>query len=88
VTVTFTVHVEQAHDGGPLTLEIQRFDPLTRWQFSSLYRQQIGAAGSFTTAWTPPSVGRWRAHARFFGTRFSSFSKSTWVNLRVAEPLG
>jgi hypothetical protein len=87
-TVTFTVHVEQAHDGGPLTVEIQRFDPLTHWQFSSLYRQQISADGSFTTAWTPPSVGRWRAHARFFGTRFSSFSKSGWVTVRVAEPLG
>jgi hypothetical protein len=86
--VTFTASVAQAHDGGPLTVEIQRFDPLARWQFSSLYRQQIGAAGSFTTAWTPPSVGRWRAHARFFGTRFSSFSESGWVNVRVAEPLG
>jgi hypothetical protein len=86
--VTFTVNVAQAHDGGPLTLEIQRFDPLTRWQFSTLYRQQIGADGNFTTSWTPPSVGRWRAHARFFGTRFSSFSESAWVNVRVAEPLG
>jgi hypothetical protein len=86
--VTFTVSVAQAHDGGPLTLEIQRFDPLARWQFSTLYRQQIGADGNFTTSWTPPSVGRWRAHARFFGTRFSSFSESAWVNVRVAEPLG
>ena len=86
--MTFTVHVAQAHDGGPLTLEIQRFDPLARWQFSTLYRQQIGADGNFTTTWQPPSVGRWRAHARFFGTRFSSFSESAWLNVRVAEPLG
>jgi hypothetical protein len=87
-TVTFTAHVDQAHDGGPLTVEIQRFDPLAHWQFSTLYRQQIGADGSFMTSWTPPSVGRWRAHARFFGTRFSSFSESGWVTVRVAEPLG
>lgn len=87
-TVTFTAHVDQAHDGGPLTVEIQRFDPLAHWQFSTLYRQQIGADGTFATSWTPPSVGRWRAHARFFGTRFSSFSESGWVTVRVAEPLG
>ena len=86
--VTFTVEVAQAHDGGPLTLEIQRFDPLSGWQFSTLYRQRLGTDGSFTTTWMPPSVGRWRAHARFFGTRFSSFSKSDWVHVHVAEPLG
>jgi hypothetical protein len=86
--VTFTVAVAQAHDGGPLALEIQRFDPLTRWQFSTLYRQRIGPDGLFITTWTPPSVGRWRAHARFFGTRFSSFSESGWLQLRVSEPLG
>jgi hypothetical protein len=87
-TVTFTARVEQAHEGGPLTVEIQRFDPLAHWQFSTLLRQQIGADGIFTTSWTPPTVGRWRAHARFFGTRFSSFSESGWVTVRVAEPLG
>jgi hypothetical protein len=50
-------------------------------------RQPIGADDIFTPACTPPPVGRGRAHG-FFGTRFSSFSKSSWVNLRVAEPLG
>jgi hypothetical protein len=86
--VTFLVQVAEAHEGGPVTLEIQQFDPLVHWQFSTLYRRQIGSDGIFGVTWTPPSIGHWRAHARFFGTRFSSFSKSAWVRVRVAEPLG
>jgi hypothetical protein len=87
-STTFAVQVAQVGVGGPLTLEIQRFDPLVHWQFSSLFRQRIGSDGSFIASWTPPSVGLWRAHARFFGTRFSSFSESGWVYIRVTEPLG
>jgi hypothetical protein len=87
VPVTLSVRVTSAHDGGPLALSIDRFDPLAGWQFSTLYRQRVGPDGLYTVAWTPPYAGHWRAHARFFGTRFSSFSESGWVRIYVAEPL-
>ena len=79
-TVTFTAATSPPPDGGTIELEIDRFDPLSGWQFSRLVRLH---APSGSLAWRPPAAGRWRARATFLGTlRFSS-SRSGYVFVLV-----
>jgi hypothetical protein len=87
VPVPLTVLVTSASHGGPVRVEIDRFDPLSGWHFSSVIAGQVSADGLFSIAWQPPTVGHWRARARFVGTPFSSFSESGYVRMHVAEPL-
>jgi hypothetical protein len=56
---------------GPVTVEIERFDPVFGWQF---YRQAsaFASGGSATVPFTPPAVGRWRAKASYGGSRTAS----------------
>jgi hypothetical protein len=58
---------------GPVTVDIERFDPVFGWQF---YResQATASAGLASVAFTPPAVGRWRAKATYGGSR--TFSPS------------
>jgi hypothetical protein len=56
---------------GPVTVQIERFDPVFGWQF---YRQLSAFApgGRASLAFVPPAVGRWRAKASFAGSRTAS----------------
>jgi len=83
-SVTFTLSTTPAPDGGALELEIDRFDPLTGWQFNRLIH--VSAPGGNVT-WTPPALGRWRARVRFLGTLAYSPSESGYVSVLVAKPL-
>jgi hypothetical protein len=58
---------------GPVTVDIERFDPVFGWQF---YRQSQAVAhgGSASVQFAPPAVGRWRAKASYGGSR--TFSPS------------
>jgi hypothetical protein len=58
---------------GPVTVDIERFDPVFGWQF---YRQSSAVArgGSASVPFTAPAVGRWRAKANYGGSR--TFSPS------------
>ncbi len=58
---------------GPVTVDIERFDPVFGWQF---YRESHATAsgGSASVAFAPPAVGRWRAKATYGGSR--TFSPS------------
>ena len=85
--VSLQVAVTSASRGGPVELEIDRYDPLTGWQFASVVSTRVDSSGLLVRTWTPPSVGHWRARARFVGTPFSSFSESGYVRVHVAEPL-
>ncbi|HEY6960361.1 MAG TPA: hypothetical protein VI408_00585 [Gaiellaceae bacterium] len=87
VAVPISVNVTSASHGGPVRIEVDRFDPLTRWHFADVISGTVSADGQFVAQWTPPSVGHWRARARFVGTPFSSFSESGYVRIHVAEPL-
>jgi hypothetical protein len=71
---------------GPATITIERFDPLAGWQFHRHVRT-TARAGSAGIAFLPPSVGRWRATARFEGTRAAAPSASGYASVLVAAPL-
>ena len=72
--------------GGRVSVEVERFDPLAGWQYLRRYRLR-SAEGRALVAFRPPAVGRFRARARFLGTRTASPSESGWSTLRVAGPL-
>jgi hypothetical protein len=83
-TVTLTVATSPVPDNGWIEVQIDRFDPLTGWQFNRLYR--VRAPGG-TVTWTPPAPGRWRMRASYLGTLRFSPSRSAYVFVLVAEPL-
>jgi hypothetical protein len=64
---------------GWVEIQIDRFDPLTGWQFTRLVRVQVG--GSVT--WVPPSAGIWRVRATYLGSTNSSQSRSGYTSLTV-----
>jgi hypothetical protein len=68
---------------GPVTVEIERFDPVFGWQF---YRQDhvFASEGSASDPFTPPAVGRWRAKATYEGSRTSSPSAVGFSYLLVS----
>jgi hypothetical protein len=68
---------------GPVTVDIERFDPVFGWQF---YREQhaFASGGSATLPFTPPAVGRWRARASYGGSRTASPSAVGFTYLLVA----
>ena len=71
---------------GPVNIVIERFDPLAGWLFVSRTRVRA-VAGRAVMPFTPPEVGRWRAHARYLGTRRSAPSGTRYARLLVARPL-
>jgi hypothetical protein len=71
---------------GPVTFTIERFDPLAGRQFARQVRTTV-TAGRAQIAFTPPSEGRWRAMARFTGTRTAAPSQSGFATLLTAPPL-
>jgi hypothetical protein len=71
---------------GPVTFDIERFDPLAGWQFFAR-RHAPAVSGRASIAFLPPSVGRWRVFARFEGTRRASPSGPSRAALLVAGPL-
>ena len=71
---------------GPVTILIERFDPLAGWQFF----RRVGtaaSAGSAGVAFTPPTEGKWRATAVYEGTRGAAPSEAGTAKLLVARPL-
>ena len=50
-------------------------------------RAARASGGSATVAFTPPSVGRWRARAEYLGTREAAPSETGYANLLVAAPI-
>jgi hypothetical protein len=79
--VTIDVRVAPAASG-PVTVEVQRFDPVFGWQFDREIQAQVGE-GSASIAFTAPSIGRWRANASYAGTRTTSPSAVGFTYLLV-----
>jgi hypothetical protein len=71
---------------GPATVTIERFDPVSGWQYFRTDHATV-TGGSASVRFLPPSSGRWRASASFVGTRRASPSVSGFATLLVAGPL-
>jgi hypothetical protein len=71
---------------GPVTFELEYFDPVARWQFRGYYHEEA-INGVAVLRFTPPSPGRWRATVAYSGTRSAAPATSSWANLLVAGPL-
>jgi hypothetical protein len=58
-------------ESGPVSVEIERFDPVFGWQF---YREEhVQANGGLASVpFTPPAVGMWRAKATYEGSLTAS----------------
>jgi hypothetical protein len=84
-TVDIGVHVTPSVSG-PVTVDVERFDPLAGWQFYTRFRRSL-SGGSASIAFTPPSVGRWRVRATYDGTRRAAPSGPGRAEFVVAEPL-
>lgn len=72
---------------GPVTVTLEHFDPLAGWQYVRRLHTRA-TSGTASATFTPEREGRWRATARFDGSRGSAPSKApNFVELLVAEPL-
>jgi len=71
---------------GPVTIVVERLDPLAGWQFSRRYRTRA-VGGSANVSYLPRGEGHYRARASFRGTRAAAPSESGVARLRVIEPL-
>ncbi|MGL6280425.1 MAG: hypothetical protein ACRC50_12830 [Gaiella sp.] len=83
-SVVLTIATDPVPERGWTELQIDRFDPLTGWEFNRKIR--VRGTGAELT-WRPPAPGRWRVRALFLGTLRSSPSRSPYVRLLVATPL-
>ena len=71
---------------GPVTFELEYFDPVERWQFRG-YHYAEAVNGVAILPFTPPRTGRWRATVVYNGTHAAAPATSGWANLLVAGPL-
>ena len=66
---TVTIGVRVAPDAsGPVTVDVERFDPLAGWQFHTRFGGGRRAAARRSRS-RRRRVGRWRVRATFDGTR-------------------
>jgi len=80
-----TANVAPAVDG-PVTIEVDSFDPVEGWQFYRNY--DIHAVGGVARMpFIAPHIGRWRATASFDGTRTASPATTGFAQALVAGPL-
>jgi hypothetical protein len=83
--IRVAAHVTPRVDG-PVTIEIQRFDPVERWQFYRVYHVQA-INGLAEVGFLPPHIGRWRAWVSYNGTRTASPATGGPAQALVAESL-
>jgi hypothetical protein len=78
-------HVTPAVDG-PVTLTVERFDPVYHWQYNRTYHLHA-VNGLAQVSFVPPHVGRWRAFVSYDGTKTASPATGGPANVLVAGPL-
>ena len=72
---------------GKTLIGVERFDPLEGWQFYARYEVRA-SGGRAAIRFGVPAVGRWRARARFLGSRAFSPSESRFVGFGAQTPIG
>ncbi len=80
-----TATVSPAVDG-PVTFELEYFDPVAGWQFRGDYHAEA-VNGVALLPFMPPEPGRWRATVAYNGTHSAAPATSDWAELLVAGPL-
>ena len=83
--IRVAAHVTPAVNG-PVTIEIDRFDPVEQWQFYRVYHVQA-VRGVARIRFLPPDIGRWRALVSYNGTRTASPATGGPAQALVARPL-
>ncbi len=71
---------------GPGEATVERFDPVSGWQFLRTYRLPVSKGRSMVVL-RPGSVGRYRASGTFLGTRSAAPDATRFTYLRVQRPL-
>ena len=87
VPLPITVQVTHASHGGRVIVEIDHFDPIAGWHYATSMTGSVASSGQLTSSWLLPSIGHFRARARFVANPYSSFSESGYVRMHVVEPL-
>jgi len=71
---------------GPASVEIDRFDPISGWQYNRTVTVHVtNGVGTFT--FDPPSTGQWLMRASFLGSHGFSPSESRAARVLSAGPL-
>ena len=65
---------------------IERFDPIEGWQFLDTRRLRV-SDGRARLRFRPPSIGRYRAHGGFLGSRNAAPAATRFTYLTVERPL-
>jgi hypothetical protein len=84
--VNLRVAIAPPEVSGPVTIVVERFDPLEGYQLIRRFETRA-VRGRASVSFLPPSVGRYRARATFNATRIAAGSQSAFRNFRVEEPL-
>ena len=84
-TMRVTAQVSPAVNG-PVTIEIDRFDPVEHWQFYRYYHV-TAVNGLASMSFVAPQIGRWRATVSFDGTKTAAPATSGFAQALVAGPL-
>jgi hypothetical protein len=84
-TVSLSLNVRPGVEGRGVIV-VQRLDPIAGYQFLRRYHVRV-VGGRATVAFTPPSVGHYRASSSFLGSRTASPSATGYARLTVNGPL-
>jgi hypothetical protein len=84
--VNLTAQISSGATGTTL-IGVERFDPLFGWQFYARYRVRA-TGGRASVAFKTPFQARFRARARFLGSRAFSPSQSAFREFSAENPIG
>jgi hypothetical protein len=83
--IQIAAHITPAVSG-PVTIEVEFFDPVEHWQFYRYYHV-MAVSGVAKMPFVPPHIGYWRASLSFDGTSTAAPATSGVAQAYVAAPL-